>query len=175
MENPVVAVGRKVKSVLSSQQRPSVRIIRGTSSYGEPRCVPVSKSIAEKVAPHLPSHAKAEEPGSRVEYRAPLEENTFANRFADARNRAGAGIRSLFGREDNVTDDAYFENEYDSDTVDLLDIVGMYNQPLLKVRKLTLCRSRSIYTFYPHKCPKFTLRPFTREDSQPPGYISTFG
>ncbi len=137
-DNPVVAVGRKLKSVLGSHQRPSVRIVRESSSTGEPRRVPVSRGIAEKSAPHLSPHGRAQGPESRAElaeynashaeaYPAPSKETTFANRLANARNRAGAIIRSLFGREENVTDDESFEHEYDPDTVDLLDVMGMYN------------------------------------------------
>jgi hypothetical protein len=74
-------------------------------------------------------HGKAQGPGSRAElpehYAAPAKEKTLANRFANSRNRAGAAIRSLFGREENLTDDESFEHEYDPDTVDLLDVVGM--------------------------------------------------
>ena len=98
-ENPVVALGQKVKAVLSTSQRPSVRILRGSSSTGEPRRVPVSKSVPEKPVP--------------------------ANLFADARNRAGAAIRSLFGSDENVTRGESFEHEYDTDTVDLMDVMGM--------------------------------------------------
>ena len=181
-ENPVVAVGRKVKSVLSTNQRPSVRILRGPSSTGEPRRVPVSKGTAEKLAPHLSPHGKAQGPESRAElaehnaahaeaYRAPTKVNAFANRFAEAQNRAGAAIQSLFSREENFTDDESFEHEYDPDTVDLLDVVGMYDQPSVKASKLTLCRPRSIYAFYPHQYPKFTLRPFARENSQSSAYV----
>ena len=119
-ENPIVAVGRKVKSVLSTNQRPSVRILRGPPSTGEPRRMPPSNGIGEKSV--LPS-----------------KENTSTNRFAGARNRAGASFRSLFGREETVTHDESF-NEYDSDTVDLMDVIGMYAEPGLKASTLTLCR-----------------------------------
>lgn len=34
-ENPIVAAGRKVKSALTSRQRPSVRILRDSSSTAE--------------------------------------------------------------------------------------------------------------------------------------------
>lgn len=98
-------------------------------------------------------------------YRAPLKENPSANRFRDARNRAGAAIWSLFGHAEIFTDDESFEYEYDPDTVDLLDVVGKYEQPRLKASRLTLFRLRSIYTFYTHKYPKFTLHTFTRQTS----------
>jgi hypothetical protein len=150
-KNPIVAVGRKVKSVLNSHQRPSVRILREPSSLGEPRRVPVSTHVAG--------------------YRDQLKENVFSNRFADARNRAGASIRSLFSREEGVIDDESFEHEYDPDTVDLLDVVGMYDQTSLQVSKLTLCRPRGSYIINPYQCPKLTLRPFARENSQSPAYV----
>jgi hypothetical protein len=140
--------------------------------------VPVSTGIAEKSAPRLSPHG----PESRAEladnyatpaeaYHAPSKEKAFANRFVDARNRAGAAIRSLFGREENITDDESFEREYDPDTVDLLDVVGMYDLPSLEASKLTFCRPRSSYTFYPHQCPKLTVRPFTREYPQSSAYV----
>jgi len=160
-ENPVVAAGRKVKAVLSTHQRPSVRILHEPLSTGEPRRVLVPKGITEKLAPHISPHGDVHGPQSRAElaehyaahaeaYRASPKQNASANRFAVARNLAGAAILSLFGREENFTNDKSFEHEYDPDTVDLLDVVGMYDQPSLKASKLTLCRSRSIYTFYPY-------------------------
>jgi hypothetical protein len=145
VQKPVVAVGRKVKSVLSTQQRPSVRILREPSPTREPRRVPISKGISK--------------------------ENGIASRFADARNHAGAAIRSLLSCEEHFTDDESFENEYDPDTVDLMDVVGMYNQRSLKASKLTLCRPRSSYTFYPHQCSKFALRSLTWKISQSSTYV----
>lgn len=138
-ENPVVAVGRKVKSVLSTHQRPSVRILREPVSIGEPRLVPVSKGIAAKLAPRLSPYGRAQRPDSRVESaeqyaahaeasRATSKESTFANHFADARNRTVAAIRSLVSHEEDFTNDESFEDEYDPDTVDLLDVVGTYDQ-----------------------------------------------
>jgi hypothetical protein len=125
----VVAVGQKVKSILSTNQRPSVRILRTPLS---------TKGIAEKLASQLSSHGPAQRLEIRAElaehcmphaevYRAPLKENPSANRFRDARNRAGAAIWSLFGHGEVFTDDESFEHDYDPDTVDLLDVVGMYD------------------------------------------------
>ncbi|TVY78344.1 hypothetical protein LSUE1_G004718 [Lachnellula suecica] len=93
-ENPVVAAAHKVKAALSSSsQRPSVGIYRGASS----------QQIARKPVPQPP----APEP-------VPKQENTFANRF-----------RSLFSHkdEDNYSDEKSRQNEYDSETVDLLDVM----------------------------------------------------
>lgn len=98
----MVAIGRKVKSVLSTHQQPSVRIVRESSLREEPH---------------------------RVQAHRPPPQDASVNRFADARNRTGVAIRSLFGceeRDKNVTHDGSFENEYDSDMVDLLDVMGMY-------------------------------------------------
>jgi hypothetical protein len=145
VQKPVVAVGRKVKSVLSTQQRPSVRILRETSPTRQPRHVPVSEDIAK--------------------------ENGVASRFTDARNRTGAAIRSLLSREEHYTDDESFENEYDPDTVDLMDVMGLYSRRSLEASKLTLCRPRSSYTLYPHQCSKFALRPLTRKISQSSTYV----
>jgi hypothetical protein len=145
VQKPVAAVGRKVKSVLSTQQRPSVRILRESSPTRQPRRIPVSEGIAK--------------------------ENGVASRFADARNRTGAAIRSLLSREEHYTDDESFENEYDPDTVDLMDVMGMYNRRSLKASKLTLCRPRSSYTLYPHQHSKFALRPLTRKISQSSTYV----
>jgi hypothetical protein len=102
--------------------------------------VPVStgRVIAEKLVPLLPPYGKVR-PESSAEfaenytahaktYHAPSKENEFANRFSNAQNR----IRSLFGREEYFTDDESFEREYDEDMVDLLDVVGTYDQPSLK-------------------------------------------
>ncbi|TAQ90691.1 hypothetical protein B7494_g978 [Chlorociboria aeruginascens] len=102
-ENPVVAVGRKVKAVLTPRQGPSIRILREASSTGEARRrVPVSND-------HAPSN-----------------QNTSINRLTEARNRVGASMRSLFGRRNNGTDDETHEHEYDLDTVDLLDVNSLF-------------------------------------------------
>jgi hypothetical protein len=171
-ENPIVAVGRKVKSVLSSHQRPSIRILRESSSAEQSLRAPASKDIAEKSAPNLSPHG----PDSPAEYSAVnAKRNTFANRFADARKRTGVAMRALFSREEDSIDDESFEHEYDPDTVDLLDVMGMCDLARLTMRRLTLRRSRSIYTFYPHQRPKFTLRPFAREICKSSAYVSNFG
>lgn len=151
-ENPIVAVGRKVKSVLTTNQRPSVRIRRGPSSTRDPRRVLLSQNIAEKPLPQLPPRGNVPGPESRdyashsQAYRASTKENNFADRFTNARSRTGSSIRSLFGREENSTDDESFENEYDPDTVDLLDVMGMYDQSCLKAMRLTLFRPRSSHS-----------------------------
>lgn len=138
-ENPVIAVGRKVKSALSSHQRPSIRILRESSS-------PVEKGSAGEY-PSQPQIHGAQGPESLAELsehsaaHAPNEPkgNTFNNRF-----------RSLFNREDDSTDVISSESEYDSDMVDLLDVVGMCEKACLKNIGLTLRRPRSIYTFDSH-------------------------
>jgi hypothetical protein len=177
-KNPVVAVGRKVKSVLSSKQRPSVRILRGPSSNGEPRRG--LKSLTEKLTPGSSHRGAAQEPETNTElpqhYPVPSKENTSANRFTGTLNRAGAGLRSVFGREDDLTtENESWKNEYDSDTVDLLDVVGTYSHLNMIVSKLTSCRPRGFYTLYPHQCPEFTLYPFAREYSQSQGDLQTHG
>ncbi|KAI9687967.1 MAG: hypothetical protein M1822_002049 [Bathelium mastoideum] len=81
--NPVTAVGRKVKSVLSTHQRPSVRILREPSSNDVPSQTPTA-------------------PANRI------SSNT---------------LRTLFSRGENATGDGLSQEEYDPDTVDLLDVV----------------------------------------------------
>ncbi|TVY90112.1 hypothetical protein LAWI1_G004326 [Lachnellula willkommii] len=116
-ENPVVAIGRKVKSVLSTQQQPSIRILRASSSTGESRPSPVSGGVAEKPLPELPQS----------------NENASTNRFSDAGNRASAAVRSLFGRGENVPNDGLDQNEYDTDTVDLMDVNSLFVPSLGKI------------------------------------------
>lgn len=124
-ENPIVAVGRKVKSVLGTHQRPTIRIHRDSSSTAESRNVPATRDFSEKhTSTSLP-------PGSTQQSRTGLSEqsatqaanqplppqgNAFTNRF-----------RSLFGRGEYSTKPESYEHEYDPDMVDLLDVVGMYN------------------------------------------------
>jgi hypothetical protein len=141
-ENPVVAVGRKVKSLLSSHQRPSIRILRNSS---DPRSVPATQDFAEKPLPELPPRGNAQRSDSDAELAAQdaaqaessptlSRQNTLASRFAGARNRAGSVVQSIFGRgEISAEDDKPFENEneYDTSTVDLLDVMGKYTKPPL--------------------------------------------
>ncbi|KAG0645589.1 hypothetical protein D0Z07_8651 [Hyphodiscus hymeniophilus] len=91
-ENPVRAVGRKLKSVLSSDQQSSVRIRRGPSTTEGSRRLPVTEGVAEK----------------------PSQGNVPASRFA--------AIRSLFTREDHNTQNDYFDtNDSDTDLLDVVD------------------------------------------------------
>lgn len=99
-ENPIVAVGRKVKSLLSTSDRPSIRIVRGTPG-------------TEKPLPPLPPHEKEQEP----------EKKTFASRF-----------RSLFSDDENATNDTHSRDEYDASTVDLMDVMGIYPNPVSKTQ-----------------------------------------
>jgi hypothetical protein len=128
--NPVVAVGRKVKSMLTSHQRPSVRIQRGGA-----RPVPATQDFAEKPLPQLPPRGPDSSTDSMARDAAQTDtsadlsrQNTFASRFAGARARAGSTVQSLFSRDrSSAQEDKPFENEdeYDTSTVDLLDVMGM--------------------------------------------------
>ncbi|PMD45610.1 hypothetical protein L207DRAFT_482043 [Hyaloscypha variabilis F] len=96
--NPVVAVGRKVKSMLTSHQRPSVRIQRGGA-----RPVPATQDFAEKPLPQLPPRGPDSSTDSMARDAAQTDtsadlsrQNTFASRFAGARARAGSTVQSLF-------------------------------------------------------------------------------
>ena len=102
--------------------------------------MPISRGNAEELAPHLSPHEKAHGTESRAELAQHHAAHAEANRFTNARNRARAAYLSLIGREENSADDESFEHEYDPDTVDLLDVVGMYDQPSPKMSQLTLCR-----------------------------------
>ena len=107
-KNPITAVGQKVKSVLGTHQRPSVRILRGSSSNNVPRQTPQASSPEEK---------------------APT------GRFSSIR------LRTLFSRDDNRTSSGLSQEEYDTDTVDLLDVVGTQDTCDLVANQLTLNRS----------------------------------
>ena len=87
-ENPVVAAGKKVKLILSTHQRPSVRILREAPSNEVLR--------------------SALEPG-------PSEGNAIGRRFS---------IKSLLSRREDIAPGESNHDEYDPDTVDLLDVVG---------------------------------------------------
>jgi hypothetical protein len=130
--------------------------------------MPFSKGIAEKL--HLP-HGNTQGPGRRAELeesnvahaeasRPPLKGKSFASRF-----------RSLFGREENNTDNEFFRDEYDADTVDLLDVMGLYDQPNRKAVELTLCRPGSVHFIYPHQCPKLPFRPLARKGFRSSTYV----
>ncbi|KAB8291740.1 hypothetical protein EYC80_006535 [Monilinia laxa] len=137
-ENPIVAVGRKVKSVLSTHQRPTIRIYRDSSSTAEPRKVPVTRDFPEKStsASLPPGNAQQSRAGiseqsatQAAAHPLPSQGNTFTNRF-----------RSLFGLGEYSTEPESYEHEYDPDMVDLLDVVGI-----------------NIYTLYPYECSKLPL------------------
>lgn len=111
--NPVVAAGRKVKSVLSTHQRPSVRIQLDSPTAPNTNRPPVSTANAEKPLPSLPSHETA-----------PRQKSWFGS----LRHRSASATRPpINGSGDSKADESY-DDEYDPDTVDLLDIVGMFPQ-----------------------------------------------
>ncbi|QSZ37702.1 hypothetical protein DSL72_008801 [Monilinia vaccinii-corymbosi] len=100
-ENPIVAVGRKVKSVLSTHQRPTIRIYRDSSSTTESRNMPTAGDFPEKsTTTPLPyggaqqCRAGSSERSTTQEVAHPLpsQGNAFANRF-----------RSLFGHPEVST------------------------------------------------------------------------
>lgn len=97
-ENPIAAVGRKVKSALRSSQQPSIRIQR---TYGDIQDIPANGSL---------------EKPSQNDTVAP-KDTTLTGRF-----------RSLFsGSEGHTEDDfAASRDKYDNSVVDLLDVIGKY-------------------------------------------------
>lgn len=147
-ENPIVAVGRKVKSVLSTHQRPTIRIYRDSTSNTESHKVPVTRDFSEKPASaSLPlgnaQQSREDIPEQSAPQAAvhplPSQGNAFINRF-----------RSLFGRGEHSTAPESYEHEYDPDMVDLLDVVGMYDRTGASLNRLTPFRPRNIYTLYPY-------------------------
>ncbi|KAF7865886.1 hypothetical protein EAF04_006051 [Stromatinia cepivora] len=120
-ENPIVAVGRKVKSVLGTHQRPTIRIYRDSSSNAESRKAPSTRDFSEKSTPGSSSpgsaqHSCAGPPEQSATGAAtqplPSQGNAFTNRFG-----------SLFSRGEYSTQHESYEHEYDPDMVDLLDVV----------------------------------------------------
>lgn len=99
-DNPVVALGQKVKAAFTSHQRPSVRILRERPAKSR-------TGLSSQDAPPTES-----------------EQNATATGI-------GAKFRSIFSREGYATDRESSDHEYDRDTVDLLDVVGMYSKPHL--------------------------------------------
>jgi hypothetical protein len=108
-ENPVVAVGRKLKADLRKHQRPTIRIYRDSSSNDKLAASP--RGTAQQI--HTGQHGdSATQPAA---HSLPSNNNSFSNR-----------IRSLFGSSEASTNDEPHSHEYDHDMVDLLDVVGMY-------------------------------------------------
>jgi hypothetical protein len=99
-DNPVVALGQKVKAAFTPHERPSVRILRERSAKSR-------VDLPRQAAPPTES-----------------EQNMSATGI-------GAKFRSMFSREENATDRESSDHEYDRDTVDLLDVMGMYSAPHL--------------------------------------------
>jgi hypothetical protein len=133
-ENPVAAVGRKVKAVLSTYQQPSVRIIGETSNRGPAR-VHASEDVPAKVRSQSSPHGHTHQPPRHANfvkqsvdhangYSAAATQNAHVNRFANTRSRFGNTIGSIFGRQEKSHENKSYEHEYDQDTVDLLDVMG---------------------------------------------------
>ncbi|KAL2071195.1 hypothetical protein VTL71DRAFT_12430 [Oculimacula yallundae] len=98
-DNPVAAAAQKVKSAFSSSQKPSVRIVRGSSSR-LPRHEPGAPNVTGKPLPPAPG------------------EVTLSSRLADARSR-------IFGHSDtkHAHEQPQRQDYYDQDRVDLMDVV----------------------------------------------------
>jgi hypothetical protein len=106
--NPIVAVGRKVKSVLSTDQRPSVRIQRDSSSKTSLHRGPLSTDTRERLAAHTAAEKQADVESAPQPPKA---------RFAGIWSWFGAGGRHVTSGQ---------SHEYDPDEVDLLDVVGTH-------------------------------------------------
>jgi hypothetical protein len=82
-----------------------------------------------------------------------------------ARSAIGMGPRSSeVGGSDNgsiIVETGHPIDEYDSDMVDLLDVIGMVVERMVIVHKMLIrvSRSRSVYTVHPHECAKFAFHP----------------
>jgi len=124
-ENPIVAVGRRVKSALSSQQEPSVQIQRGASSSRSH-----SKALTEKL--HFSHHGPERRLG-RGQLDAtdsdgspppvPPKDNVHATHSADVSKQTGKSFWSRSHRDQNVTNEKSRQDNYDRETVDLLDVM----------------------------------------------------
>jgi len=133
-ENPIVAVGRKVKSVLQgNQQRPSVRIVREPSYNGQPSYVPgyngasSVQNYAPASQPHGTTYQSAQgEYDNSIQYDA-TDTNPQAYQVPTQANASTSRFGNWFGgRNKKVTGQQYAANEdCDAETVDLLDVMGM--------------------------------------------------
>lgn len=115
-ENPIVAVGRRVKSALSSQQEPSVQIQRS------PRSLP-QKSLTEKL--HL-SHRGSDNGPERGQLDATDSDDVPPPvPPKDNANSSSKSFWSRFSKGDSVVDEKNAkQGNYDRETVDLLDVMG---------------------------------------------------
>jgi hypothetical protein len=102
--------------------------------------VMVPRRVAEELAPHIAAHQDGNEDPQALaehfathadEYLEAEKQNTSV--FQRTTERAGGVIRSLFNRGKRSNDDefsstipVYDLDEYDSDMVDLLDVIGTY-------------------------------------------------
>lgn len=95
-ENTLVAVGRKVKSAFSTDQEPSIRIFRGSTSTRP------QHGIQGQPAQAQPADGA---PGNGI----------------------GSSFRSFFSRNTEPRA-AQSTEEYDAETVDVLDVVGRWQK-----------------------------------------------
>jgi hypothetical protein len=100
----------------------------------------VPRRVAEELAPHIAAHTDGnEDPEAVAKHFAAHADSYIGTEKEDpsairrATERAGDGIRSFFGREkysgdNNLSSNIYADDsdEYSSDMVDLLDVVGKY-------------------------------------------------
>ncbi|KAL3417471.1 hypothetical protein PVAG01_11471 [Phlyctema vagabunda] len=112
-ENPVVAVGRKVKAALSTHQRPSIRILHKGPSRDTSR-VPESRDFAE-ASGRVQRQENPTEPPNQLT----AERSTSSSWFTNASIRA----KALYGRKKDPSEKITQEHEYDSSTVDILDVL----------------------------------------------------
>lgn len=160
----IAAVGRRVKSEVksalsSNKNEPSVRIIR--DSKGNKQRVPTEKRGSTQ--PPTPSRY--------------ADDHTIPAGDNEKEKGKKSWFGGLFGKKSeshtNPQQDGYERNDcYDRETVDLLDVVGMYPNPTQEPH-LTLRRPRSINPLHLDQRPKLSLRPLNGKDRQPPSNLQT--
>jgi hypothetical protein len=118
-------------------------VMEETGQSGRKRIM-VPRRVAEELAPQIAAHRNGnEDPQALAEYFASHADAYMdtdkedPSAFRRATKRIGGGIQSLFGggkysNENQFSSTIHAQNsdEYNSDMVDLLDVVGKYTEPL---------------------------------------------
>jgi hypothetical protein len=136
----------------------------------------VPRHVANKLSPHINPHAAAHGGSQNLAdhfaahadgYNDTPEGEEDTSRLSRVGSRAENAVRRLFSRDptsNNNRSSAGFSNEqdeYNSDMVDLLDVLGKYPELLhLHNWQTDSCRPRSVYTIHSHQCSKFTVCAF---------------
>jgi hypothetical protein len=178
-----LSIFRKKEAASNVGEKDRLPVVAEASGQSGRKRIMVPRRVAEELAPQIAAHRNGnEDPQALAEYFASHADAYIdtdkedPSAFRRATKRMRGGIQSLFGggkysneNESYSTIQAQNSDEYNSDMVDLLDVIGKYTESLENNLKWTnFYRSPSIDALYANQRSKLTICPITWKTAQSP-------